>query len=82
MASFSMSYAMADLSWKFYIVNASYNIVFFIGVYFLFVETKGVSLEQIAVLFDGPDATTGSSSTDISLHDEPKSRDITTTTSV
>lgn len=70
MASFAMSYAMADLSWKFYIINASYNILFFIAVYFLFVETKGVSLEQIAILFDGPGAIGAPSSADISVQDE------------
>jgi len=69
MASFSMSYAMTNLGWKFYIINASYNILFFAAVYVLFVETKGISLEQISVLFDGPSAIAASSA-DVSVSDE------------
>jgi len=49
-----MAYAMADLGWKTYIINASWNVVFLIGAYFLFVETKGLKLEEIAAKFKGP----------------------------
>jgi hypothetical protein len=51
MASFSMSYAMSTLGWKFYIINASWNIVFFAVVYFTWVETRLVPLEQVALKF-------------------------------
>jgi len=60
MASFAMSYAMANLGWKFYIVNASYDILFFIAAYLLFVETNGIPLEEIALKFDGPVVLTAS----------------------
>lgn len=45
---------MADLGWKFYFINASWNLVFLIIAYFIFVETKGLSLEEISAKFEGP----------------------------
>ncbi len=60
MASFAMSYAMDDLGWKFYFINASWNIIFFVVAYFLFIETNGVPLEEIALKFDGPTALSAS----------------------
>ncbi|KAK2064746.1 MFS general substrate transporter [Colletotrichum caudatum] len=53
LASFCMAYAIADLGWKFYFVNASWNSVFLVIAYFTFVETKGLKLEEIAVKFEG-----------------------------
>ncbi|KZL80865.1 hexose transporter [Colletotrichum incanum] len=54
LASFCMAYAMADLGWKFYFINASWNLVFLVIAYFTFVETKGLKLEEIAAKFEGP----------------------------
>ena len=51
LASFAFSYAMDDLGWKFYMVNASYDVFFLAVVYFLWVETAGVPLEEIAMRF-------------------------------
>ncbi|KAK2048639.1 hypothetical protein LZ31DRAFT_538767 [Colletotrichum somersetense] len=53
LASFCMAYAVADLGWKFYFINASWNLVFLAIAYFTFVETKGLKLEEIAVKFEG-----------------------------
>ena len=53
MASFAMSYAMANLGWKFYIINASIDIIFIIVVYFLFIETAGLTLEEVTHKFEG-----------------------------
>lgn len=53
MSSFALSYAMADLGWKFYLINASYDIVFLAIIYFTWVETMGVPLEEIALKFEG-----------------------------
>lgn len=53
MASFAMAYAMADLSWKFYFINAAWDFVFLIIAYFTFVETKGLTLEEISAKFEG-----------------------------
>jgi hypothetical protein len=58
MSSFALSYAMADLGWKFYLINASYNIIFFAVIYLTWVETKGLPLEEIALKFEDP-ATLG-----------------------
>jgi hypothetical protein len=52
--SFAMSFAMADLSWKFYFINGAWDIVFCALIYFFFVETKGLKLEEIAIKFEGP----------------------------
>ncbi|KAI7280376.1 MFS general substrate transporter [Hortaea werneckii] len=51
MGSFAMSYAMDDLGWKFYFINGSWIVAFIGVVYFAFVETKGLQLEDIAVKF-------------------------------
>lgn len=53
MASFAMSYAMENLGWKFYIINASYDFIFLAAAYFLFVETNGLTLEEITAKFEG-----------------------------
>ncbi|KAH7234240.1 general substrate transporter [Fusarium solani] len=53
LASFAMAYAMADLGWKFYFINASWNFAFLIIAYFTFVETKGLELEEINTRFEG-----------------------------
>lgn len=42
---------MANLGWKFYMINASWNVVFLVIVYFLWVETRNVPLEAIAAKF-------------------------------
>lgn len=51
MGSFAMSYAMDDLGWKFYFINGSWIVAFIGVVYFTFVETKGLQLEEIALKF-------------------------------
>ncbi|CAH0021120.1 unnamed protein product [Clonostachys rhizophaga] len=59
LASFAMAYAMANLGWKFYFINASWNFVFLIIAYFTFVETKGLKLEEINALFGDGSVTDG-----------------------
>jgi len=51
LASFTMSFAMENLGWKFYFINASWNIGFLLIVYFAWVETARVPLEEIAARF-------------------------------
>lgn len=53
LASFAMAYAMQNLGWKFYFINAAWNFVFLIIAYFTFVETKGLTLEEINGKFEG-----------------------------
>lgn len=51
LASFVMSFGMTNLGWKFYIINASYDVIFLVAIYFLWVETARVPLEEIALRF-------------------------------
>lgn len=54
-----MAYAMADLGWKFYFINAAWDFVFLIIAYFSFVETKGLKLEEINAKFEGQEFIEG-----------------------
>lgn len=47
-----MAYAMENLGWKFYFINAAWNFVFLVIAYFVFVETKGLTLEEINCKFE------------------------------
>ncbi len=51
--------ALDDIGWKYYIVYCCILAVEFITVYFLWVETKNTTLEEIAVFFDGENARVG-----------------------
>ncbi|KAJ5511087.1 hypothetical protein LT330_006222 [Penicillium expansum] len=53
--------ALDAIAWKYYIVFIVVLMIFGITAYFFYPETKGYSLEQIAVVFDGPDALVGGS---------------------
>ena len=44
------------LDWKFYFVYIAVLIIECLVIYFFYVETKGPTLEEIAILFDGKDA--------------------------
>ncbi|KXJ93642.1 general substrate transporter [Microdochium bolleyi] len=57
-AQFANPVGMETLGWKFYIVYVAILCVILTLIYFLFVETKGYSLEEIAVIFDGEKAET------------------------
>lgn len=47
---------LQKLAWKFYFVYIVILVIEVLCIYFLFVETKGPTLEEIAKLFDGEDA--------------------------
>ena len=47
---------LEKLEWRFYFVYIAVLVIEVLCVYFLFVETKGPTLEEIAILFDGPTA--------------------------
>lgn len=53
MASFALGFAMQNLGWKFYLINAAIDVLFFVVAYFLFVETAGLTLEEINRKFEG-----------------------------
>jgi MFS family permease len=48
------------LQWRFYFVYIAILVVECLCIWFLFVETKGPTLEEIAALFDGEDANVAS----------------------
>ena len=48
--------ALGAIGWKYYIVFVAVLIAMIVTVYFFYPETRGHSLEQMAVLFDGEDA--------------------------
>lgn len=54
-----MSYAMADLGWQFYFINASWNFVFLFIVYFTYVETSKLKLEEINARFETTQVVAG-----------------------
>ncbi|KAJ5131937.1 Major facilitator superfamily domain general substrate transporter [Penicillium atrosanguineum] len=56
--------ALAAIAWRYYIVFIAVLLVFGVTAFFFYPETKGYSLEQIAVIFDGPEALVGNA-TDI-----------------
>ncbi|KAF2135572.1 uncharacterized protein K452DRAFT_281337 [Aplosporella prunicola CBS 121167] len=45
--------AIEKLSWKYYAMNGAWNIVILVIIIWLFVETKGKSLEEIDEIFEG-----------------------------
>ncbi|KAL2816226.1 major facilitator superfamily domain-containing protein [Aspergillus cavernicola] len=47
---------LEDLQWRFYFVYIAILVIECLCIYFLFVETKGPTLEEIAALFDGEKA--------------------------
>lgn len=48
--------ALEAIGWRYYIVFVAIIIVYGLTAYFFYPETRGHSLEQMAVVFDGPDA--------------------------
>lgn len=52
-AAFCNPLGMENLGWKYYIVFCALLVVFLAVVWVLFPETRGHSLEEIAVIFDG-----------------------------
>ncbi|KAL3454101.1 general substrate transporter [Aspergillus insuetus] len=50
---------LAALQWRFYFVYVAVLVIECVVIWFYFVETRGPTLEEIAVLFDGEDARVG-----------------------
>lgn len=57
--SFANPVAMKAITWKYYIVWCVALAIHLVVMYFCFPETKGLGLEEVAVIFDGPDALSG-----------------------
>ncbi|KAF5563268.1 general substrate transporter [Fusarium napiforme] len=56
LSTFVVPIGLGDITWKFYIIFVGWVMVEFVGVYLVFPETKGPSLEEIAWIFDGPNS--------------------------
>ena len=59
LSTFTVPIGLENLRWRFYIIFVVWVMVEFVGVYLMFPETKGPPLEEIAYIFDGPDAKLG-----------------------
>lgn len=46
-------YMFEGIGWRTYMVNASWNVLLWVFIYFMWAETKGRTLEEISELFDG-----------------------------
>lgn len=64
--------ALDVIAWRYYIVFIVVLLVFGLTAYFYYPETKGYTLEQIAVIFDGPDALVANT-TEVATAAEAKS---------
>lgn len=53
-AAFVNPIGLEDIGWKYYIVFCVLLVIFLSVTYFIFPETRGHSLEEIAEVFDGP----------------------------
>ncbi|KAL2831635.1 general substrate transporter [Aspergillus pseudoustus] len=60
------------LQWRFYFVYIAVLVAECVVIWFYFVETRGPTLEEIAVLFDGPDARVGGVATSKGEEAEPE----------
>ncbi|KAL4767001.1 general substrate transporter [Aspergillus nidulans var. acristatus] len=61
------------LGWKFYFVYVAVLVIECLVIWFYFVETRGPTLEEIAVLFDGQDAAANMAAEKAKKADEPVS---------
>ncbi|KAL2841023.1 putative MFS hexose transporter [Aspergillus pseudoustus] len=44
---------LGNIGWRYYLPTCVWNFILFLVIYFTYVETTGLTLEEIAVLFDG-----------------------------
>ncbi|KPM43252.1 hypothetical protein AK830_g3325 [Neonectria ditissima] len=56
LSTYAVPIGLEDINWKFYLVFIPWVVIEFTVLYFVYPETKGPSLEEIAFLFDGPNA--------------------------
>ena len=53
MMTYCMPLAVANISWKYYIINGVWNIPMVAVIWWMFPETKGKTLEEIDSIFEG-----------------------------
>jgi len=54
LSTFAVPVGLQNITWHFYIIFVVWIIIEFVVVWYLFPETKGPSLEEIALIFDKP----------------------------
>ena len=54
--------ALGSIAWKYYLVFVAVLAIAFVTIWFTYPETRGHSLEEMALVFDGEDAVIPSSS--------------------
>lgn len=55
LSTYAVPVGLQNMGWKFYCIFIPWVVVEFVVLYFVYPETKGPSLEEIALIFDGPD---------------------------
>lgn len=50
---FSFPFALENMGWKTYMMNASWDVVLFVFIYWYWIETKGKTLEEIDEVIEG-----------------------------
>ncbi|KAL2841953.1 general substrate transporter [Aspergillus pseudodeflectus] len=57
MSTFAVNYinpvGLENIQWRYYIITIVFTVLILVLVWFFFVETRGLSLEEIATVFDG-----------------------------
>lgn len=53
LVTLAFPYMLESLGWKSYVINASWNILLWLYIWFQWVETKGLTLEEVDRIFDG-----------------------------
>lgn len=66
-AAFVNPIGLENIGWRYYIVFCCFLVVFLATTYFFFPETRGHSLEEIAEVFDGPNAVPDTGETERKL---------------
>lgn len=56
LSTYAIPVGLEDLAWKMYIIFIPWVVIEWLVIYFVYPETKGPSLEEIAIIFDGADA--------------------------
>ncbi|KAK6823140.1 hypothetical protein RU639_006070 [Aspergillus parasiticus] len=67
--------ALGAIGWKYYIVFVAILLVLIVTVWYLYPETRGHTLEEIAIVFDGADAAAPTSSEILSRLSNSKTKD-------
>jgi len=59
LSTFIVPIGLEDITWRFYIIFVGWVMIEFVGVYLVFLETRGPLLEEIAFIFDGLGSVVG-----------------------